>query len=130
MAFTTILSLIIIGSNTAFLVIATLSQTGLLSSYLLAISCILSKRICGQSFPKSRFDLGKVGGFVVNIIAVCFLALALVMTFFPSAPHPNARGMNWSILIYGCVVIFFLAYYYFKGRYVYRGPVEDVRKDI
>jgi choline transport protein len=38
--------------------------------------------------------------------------------------------MNWSILMYGVVVIGALLHYYFQGRYLYDGPVEYVRKGV
>ncbi|KAK0258352.1 hypothetical protein LTR91_024500 [Friedmanniomyces endolithicus] len=56
---------------------------------------------------------------------MCFLVVAFVFLFFPAAPHPDAAGMNWGILIYGFVVIFALSYYYIRGRHQYDGPVSN-----
>jgi len=72
---TVILSLVIIGSPVAFSILTSLSLTGLISSYLLAVCCIFAKRIRGEQFPPGRFNLGRVG-FVANGIAVCFLVVA------------------------------------------------------
>lgn len=38
--------------------------------------------------------------------------------------------MNWSVAIYGAVVIFAVVYYYTHGRLVYDGPVVLVKKDL
>ncbi|OCK79331.1 amino acid transporter [Lepidopterella palustris CBS 459.81] len=129
MIFTTLLSLIIIGSSIAFNIITSLSQVGLVSSYIIAIGCMAVKRIRKEPLLSSRFSLGKAG-LPVNIIALCFLALAFVMLFFPATPKPNGVTMNWSVLIYGVVVIFALVYYYFTGRYAYVGPVEYINKNM
>ena len=50
--------------------------------------------------------------------------------FFPTAPNPDAAGMNWSVVIYGFVVVLFTIYYFLRGRAQYDGPVEYVRKDV
>ncbi|KAK5130289.1 hypothetical protein LTR08_002249 [Meristemomyces frigidus] len=127
--FTIILSLFIIGSPVAFSILTSLSLTGLISSYLMAIGCIFAKRLRGESFPVSRFNLGKFG-LVANTIALCFLVVIWVFMFFPTAPSPGAAGMNWSVVIYGGVVILFTTYYFVRGRSTYAGPVAYVRKDL
>ena len=124
--FTTLLSLIIIGSTIAFNVITSLGQVGLLSSYLVAISCIFAKRLFGDRLLPSRFSLGR-SGIVVNGIALAFLSLALIFCFFPAVPAPTPEGMNWSCLIFGFILSFSLFYYYVYGRYNYLGPVEYVK---
>ncbi len=68
-------------------------------------------------------------GLPVNIFSVAFLSFVYVMCFFPSSSNPPLMSMNWSVLIYGCIILFSLVYYYFRGRHVYVGPVEYVRKD-
>ncbi|KAK4981162.1 hypothetical protein LTR28_003411 [Elasticomyces elasticus] len=130
LGFTAILALIIIGSTAAFNIILSVSTTGLFASYLLVIGCVLAKRLRGGQFPPTKFDLGYWGGNIVNIIAIWFLVLAFLMLFFPAVPNPNAASMNWAILIFGVIVIFFLVYYYIKGRHDYEGPVEYIRKDV
>jgi choline transport protein len=52
------------------------------------------------------------------------------MMFFPAAPHPTAEGMNWSVLIFGVVIVFSLAYYWVVGRHRYDGPVAYVAKTV
>lgn len=74
LAITVVLSLFIVGSPVAFQVLTSLSLTGLISSYLLAVGCVLWKRIRGEKFPPGRFNLKKFG-FVCNGLAVGFLSL-------------------------------------------------------
>ncbi|KAF2094578.1 amino acid transporter [Rhizodiscina lignyota] len=122
------LSLLCIASPIAFNIISSISETGLLTSYIIAIGCILAKRMRGEPFPPSQFSLGN-WGYVVNIIAMCFLCIANVFMFFPAAPNPTAETMNWNIVVYGSTVIFMLIYYAFRARHVYEGPVTQIIKD-
>lgn len=103
--------------------------TGLLSSYVVCIACVLAKRLRGEPFPPSRWTLGRAGT-PINIIALCFLSVAWVFMFFPAAPNPDAAGFNWSILIYVAVIAFFIVFYLVRGRHQYAGPVVLVRKDM
>ncbi|KAK3670520.1 hypothetical protein LTR78_009624 [Recurvomyces mirabilis] len=127
--FTAILACIVIGSATAYGVFVTLVNSGLLSSYAICIGCILQKRLRGETFPPSRFSLGQAGN-VINIAALCFLVVAWVFQFFPSAPDPTATSMNWSVMIFGAVIVFFTIYYITNARHRYTGPVVHVRKDL
>ncbi|KAF7846234.1 hypothetical protein BT93_L4792 [Corymbia citriodora subsp. variegata] len=129
MAITSILSLIIIGSSVAFSVLMSLSLPGLLSSYWIVITVIFAKRFRKEPFPKSQFNLGRFG-WLANGIALAWLTLVYVMMFFPSAPYPDVAGMNWSVLIYCCVIVCFGTFYYFKARHRYAGPVALVKQDI
>ncbi|KAK3723476.1 hypothetical protein LTR37_001728 [Vermiconidia calcicola] len=126
LTFAALLALIIIGSPAAFNIILSVSATGLFTSYITCIGCVLIKRIRGEQFPASKFRLGHWGYFA-NITAICFLALAFVFLFFPAIPHPDPASMNWAILIYGFAVLFAIGYYWVKGRKEYDGPVHYVR---
>ena len=123
---TTLLSLIIIGSTIAFNVITSLGQVGLVSSYIVVISCMFAKRLRGEELLPSRFSLGKAG-IVVNGVALCFLTLAFIFTFFPAGPHPSPESMNWSSLIFAFILLFSIVYYWIWGRHNYAGPVAYVK---
>jgi len=128
LAFAALLSLIIIGSTIAFQIVISLGAVGITSSYLIAIGCMITKRLQGETLPSSRFSLGRAGLYV-NIIAAAFLVLASVLLFFPSAPHPNPQSMNWVCLIFGSTVMFSGLYYVFRARYKYVGPVDLVKRE-
>jgi choline transport protein len=119
LAYTCILALIIIGSTTAFNIILSVSATGLFTSYLVAIGTVLARKLRREPLPASRFKIPRVIGIFVNTIAMCFLSVAFLFLFFPAAPAPDAASMNWSILIYGVVILFSGLYYYVKGQYQY-----------
>lgn len=119
LAYTCILALIIIGSQTAFNIILSVSATGLFTSYLVVISTVLARKLRNEPFPASRFEIPRTIGIFVNIIAICFLSVAFLFLFFPAAPAPNAADMNWGILIYGVVILFSILYYHMKGKHQY-----------
>jgi len=123
-----LLSLINIGSTVAFNIVTSLGTGALISSYIVSISCVTYKRIRGDPLIPCRFSLGR-WGLPLNIISVLFLLLAFIMTFFPTAPHPDAEGMNWNILVFGVVVVFSIVYFIFRGRHRYVGPVEYTKKN-
>jgi amino acid transporter len=83
----------------AFNIILSVSSTGLFSSYITCVGCVLVKRIRGKQFPPSKFSLG-VWGWAVNILALCFLFVAYIFLFFPAVPHPDAASMNWAVLLH------------------------------
>ena len=75
----------------------------------------------------SKFELGRAG-LPLNIVSIVFLVFVFLFSFFPMGPKPTPAGMNWSIWMFGGTMIFSLVYYLVKGRNVYVGPVEYVRK--
>jgi len=126
---TIFLSLINIGSTTAFNALASLGTAALLSSYIISITCIRIKRWRRQPFPPTRWSLGRWGA-PINDFSITYLWLVFIFCFFPQATPVTPQTMNWNILIYGIVVCFAVGYYFVKGRYVYDGPIKLVRKDV
>ncbi|KAF2013612.1 amino acid transporter [Aaosphaeria arxii CBS 175.79] len=124
-----LLSLINIGSTVAFNIITSLGTGALLSSYIISVGCVTLRRLRGQPLLPSKFSLGR-WGLPINIFSVLFLTLAFIMTFFPPERNPSTATMNWNILVFGFIVLWSITYFLFKGRKVYVGPVEYVRKDL
>ncbi|KAL8717563.1 MAG: hypothetical protein Q9181_008308, partial [Wetmoreana brouardii] len=61
LAFGVIIALINLGSSVALNAIVSLTISALISSYILSIGCVLSKRLRGEPLPPSRFSLGRWG---------------------------------------------------------------------
>ncbi|RAR06415.1 amino acid transporter [Stemphylium lycopersici] len=127
--FSSLVCLIIIGSSIAFNIILSLSGVAIFTSNIIVIGCMFVKRLRGEPLLPSRFDLGRAG-LVVNGIALCYLAIAVVFILFPSVPNPSLIDMNWSCVIFGCFAIFSMGYYYLYGKHSYKGPVEYVKRSI
>jgi choline transport protein len=126
-AFSVLFSLVNIGSTVAFNQILSLGIASLLSSYLISICCIIWRRLTHQPLLERAYNLGKLG-LPINLAAIAFLVLTLVMSFFPGMAHPTTQTMNWSCLAYGATLIIGTVYYVIWARHVYDGPVEYVRK--
>ncbi|KAK4892472.1 hypothetical protein LTR49_028592 [Elasticomyces elasticus] len=143
LVFSSLLSLIIVGSSVAFNVFLSFGNAGIMTSYVVIIGCIIYRRFDGNMFPppakywtttnplgcKTKFSLGKAGLFV-NTLAFSYLLVALTFTFFPSVPNPRPAEMNWASLMYGFVLLFALVWYRVRAKTDYDGPVEYVRKDV
>jgi amino acid transporter len=124
---TILLSLINLGSTAALNAFFTLSGGSILSSYAIAVGCVLSKRIRGEPLPPRQWTLGRYG-MAINIGALFFLSLFFVWSFFPPATPVEPSTMNWGVLIYGSVILFSTGYYFFVGKKVYTPPLDKVRR--
>lgn len=78
LTFTVTLSLILIGSDLAFNIIASVGASAILGSYIVSISTIAYRKITGYKLPMTRFPLGRLG-LPINVLALCFLSLAFVL---------------------------------------------------
>ena len=126
--FTTLLSLINIGSTVAFNAICSMATNALLSTYIISISCLVIRRIRGPALPPRRWSLGSIG-LPINVVAVLFLTWIWVFCFFPQATPVEASTMNWNVVINAGIMIFAVVYYIFVGKHTYIAPVLLVRRD-
>ena len=128
--FAAIIALINIGSTVAFNTITSLGTGTLTISYIICISCIVWRKLSNKPLLPSRFDMGRVFGLAVNLVALGWLCLVFVIAFFPPFPEPllTTTSMNWSVLVFGVVVLFSMVYFVLSGRKNYVGAVEYVRK--
>lgn len=126
---TILLSLINIGSTVALNAIISLTITSLVSSYMITISCVLLKRLRREGLPARRWSLGRFG-LAINLGALLFLMPIFVFAFFPLATPTEASTMNWSIVIFGGIIIFATCYYVAYARHVYVPPVALVKREI
>ena len=127
--FTTLLSLINIGSTVAFNAISSMATNALLSTYIISITCLLIRRFGGPPLPPRRWSLG-ILGLPINLIAVAFLCWIWVFCFFPQTTPVTAATMNWNVVINGGIMICSLVYYFVKGKKRYVAPVTLVKRDL
>jgi choline transport protein len=126
---TTVLSLILclvnLGSNVAFNIIISLNLVAFLVTYLLSIGCVLWKRLQHEPLPPAKFSLGR-WGVPVNIFAVLYSTLAIILSCFPVSLPVDALTANWAPAIMGAVLLIALVSYVLQGRRIYEGPVVFV----
>lgn len=120
-------ALINIGSTVAFNAFTTLLVAGFYSAFLISVSVLLYQRL---RFPSKiqwgPFRLGRFG-VTINVLSMLYSIIGVVFSFFPPTAKPNALSMNWSIAVYGGVMIFSLIFRVFHGRKVYTGPLRETR---
>ena len=140
---TVLLSLINIGSSTAFTNVTSLTVSGLYSSYLVALSLLLYHRSIGSIKPCGFYpsdapvnSLGRdltwgpwkipgVLGIFINTYACLYMIVILFFSFWPPQRSITAENMNYSSLVLGSVVLFASVYYLIRGHREYTGPLIE-----
>ena len=119
-----LLALIIIGSSTAFNAIVSLTVAGLFVSYLLPITLLLIRKIRGEHIRYGPWRMGRAGLWV-NGVAIVYLVITTMFSFFPPELPVTKVNMNYSALVFGAVVLFWVGFYVVRGRFVYTGPIVE-----
>lgn len=123
-----LLSLINIGSETAFNAIISLNVAALMYTYLVSISCVIYRKVCyPETLPDRRWSLGK-HGLWINVVGLLYGVFGFFWSFWPSETPTTADTFNWSVVIFVGVFIISLVMYGIKGRKEYVGPVEIVQR--
>ena len=115
------------GSDVALNAIISLSNAALLFSYIACIGCVRLKRYRNEPLLPRRWSLGRYGG-IINDVALAFLTIAFVLSFFPESPNPGADGMNWAIVMFAGVLFLAGGHYAIRAKNTYRSPVVLVKE--
>ncbi|KAM0699414.1 hypothetical protein Q7P36_001462 [Cladosporium allicinum] len=121
-----IIALINIGSSAALNTIIALLTSATSFSYALSIACILQKRLRREPLPPSRFSLGKFG-VPINLFAVLYVTVACIASFFPVVNSTDVADMNWSVVMFGGVLVIACVDYALRGRKWYVEPVKHLK---
>jgi amino acid transporter len=123
------LSLINIGSATAFNAIISLNVAALMYTYIISIGCVIYRKIWHpETLPPRRWDMGPRLGLAVNIIGLLYCCFAFFWAMWPSDTPVTLDNFNWSVVIFGGVFIISLLMYLIKGRKEYIGPAAIVQR--
>ena len=123
-----VLACINFGSDVTLNAIVSISNAALIFSYIISIGCVRLKRLRGEPLLPRRWSLGRFGG-VVNDLALAFLFVAFVFSFFPMTPNPSAVDMNWAALMFGALALLATLNYFVSARKSYVAPVSLVKRD-
>ncbi|CAD6574116.1 MAG: hypothetical protein ASARMPREDX12_006387 [Alectoria sarmentosa] len=137
-----LLSLIVLGSSTAFNDLVGLTVAALNSSYLIASGLLLYRRCTGGILPRhmslaskdsddTRLVFGPwylpgMYGTAVNAFACVYLTVLIFFCMWPSELPVSAENMNYTALVTMVVVAFSIGYYHFWARRIYTGPVVEI----
>ena len=139
-----LLGLINIGSSIAFSDTISLILQCLFTSYFIACSLLLYRRIRGeistdiQSSPNTAVRAATVQhswgtwrvngmlGILNNVVACIYLIIISFFSFWPAKREVTVENMNYSSLVMGVVAIVSMGYYVFSARRSYHGPIIEI----
>ncbi|KAL4894704.1 amino acid/polyamine transporter I [Aspergillus ambiguus] len=122
-----LLSLINIGSDTAFNAIISLNVAALMWAYAVSITCVIYRKLYyAETLPARRWSLGRYG-ICVNVVALLYVIFALFWSFWPSEVPVTRTNFNWNVVLFSGVLIISVFMYFAKGRNEYKGPVVNVK---
>ncbi|KAL2049680.1 hypothetical protein ABVK25_010021 [Lepraria finkii] len=116
------------GSRVALNTIISLSNAALLFSYIASLGSIRITRWRGEELLPRRWSLGNWGS-IINDVALAFLFLSFIFSFFPETPMPGAEGMSWAIVIFAFVIAAASLTYFVKARRTYIAPGSLIKQD-
>lgn len=121
------------GSEVALNAILSVSNAALIFSYLVSVGCIRLRRIRGQPLLPRRWSLGN-WGWLVNDIALAFLTVSFIFSFFPEMPSVGdeawAADFNWAIVIFAATLALAIGLWFTGGSKRFVPPVLLVKKDV
>ena len=124
-----LLSLINIGSTTAFNALLSLATLALYCSYLLPIVVFIIRRF-NPSNPIvfGPWNMGRFG-LVVNLVACAFCVFLIIFLPFPPILPVTAVNMNWAAPVFIAVMLFSIADWFFRGKGKFVGPIKEVESE-
>ena len=126
---TCLLSLINIGSTTAFNAFLSLATIGFYFSYGLPIAIFACRRFStDRPIEFGPWHLGKFG-LTINILSVAFCIFLIVFLPFPPVLPVTAQNMNYAGVLFLGVVLFALVDWVVRGRKRYVGPIKEVSSE-
>ncbi|KAF2666911.1 amino acid transporter [Microthyrium microscopicum] len=119
---TFILSLIYIGSSTAYNAIISLSAIGLHISYVIPILFFLLRKLRGPPVSFGPFSLGR-WGIPINMLALCYLCFVIIWMPFPIELPVTANNFNYAGPLIGAVIVAALIDWFITGHKRFEVPV-------
>ncbi|KAI0010441.1 amino acid transporter [Xylariaceae sp. FL0662B] len=138
MGITSLISLIVLGSAVALSALLSLIVAALYSSYLLVCGLFLWRRCTGgfrdakdagnqpEGLAWGPWKLPEPFGIINNIFACLYSAVLLFWSFWPQTIAPTPETFNWSILVFGTVVLFSVVWYILRARHHFKGPIKEI----
>ena len=122
-----LLALINIGSSTAFNALTSLVVASFYSSFSMSAAVFLHKRLTTpeHEMEYGHFKLGR-SGVPVTIGALIYSLIRTFFSFWPATREVTAVTMNWSVVVFGGVLLYSLLFWVLYGRKVYTGPIIEI----
>ncbi|KAE9377008.1 amino acid transporter [Stipitochalara longipes BDJ] len=128
-ALSLLLALINIGSTAAFNAIMSVNVAAFFSSYIIAITLLLRRRLrndpAEDNLRWGPWHMGPIFGLIVNVVGLAYTTTTMFFSFYPTEYKPSLVSMNWSCVLFGASVIFSVVFYQFWGKHSYKWPLVD-----
>ncbi|KAK9417652.1 putative Amino acid/polyamine transporter I [Seiridium unicorne] len=118
-----LLGLIYLGNSSAFNAFVSVGVIALAISYGIPISLSMLKRRHGVN--SARWTPGKTIGWIVNIVAVSWIAFELILFSMPTAIPVMESTMNYASVVFVGFMAISGLWYIIHARHVYQGPPES-----
>ena len=124
-----LLSLINIGSSTAFNALISLTTLGFYFSYAIPILMFAIRRFSASNpIVFGPWKLGKLG-LVVNIIAITFCIFLIIFLPFPAVLPVTGTNMNYASPVFIFVMLCAAVNYVVRARHRFVGPIKEVESE-
>ena len=124
-----LLSLINIGSSTAFNALITLTNLGFYFSYAIPIAMFAIRRFDKENpITYGPWTLGRFG-LVINILAIAFCIFLIIFLPFPATLPVNGTTMNYASPVFIAVMLFAVINYFVRARKRFVGPIKEVSSE-
>ncbi|KAI0416382.1 amino acid transporter [Xylaria grammica] len=140
MVITTLLSLIVLGSSVVLSALLSLLVAAIYSSYLITCALLLwhrtkggikpyqddSEYISGDHLVWGPWKVPEPFGTINNSFACVYTTFLLFWSFWPEVNHPTPTELNWSVVVYGSVIVFSVTWYVLRARKYFKGPIKEI----
>lgn len=75
----------------------------------------------GPPLQYGPFNLGKVLGPIMNVLAMIYSSVIVIFLFFPPYQPVTPENMNYAAVVFGAVLVFSGVLWIAKGRRVFEG---------
>ncbi|KAL0065445.1 hypothetical protein AAF712_007509 [Marasmius tenuissimus] len=123
-----LMGLLAFAGDSAITAVFTIGITALYVAYAIPM---VARFVGKNDFKPGPFSLG-VFSFPVAMIAVVFMLVLGIVFLFPTTPQPTAADMNYSVVVFGGVMVLSVLWYYFPkygGVHWFTGPVTTISKE-
>ncbi|KAK1215358.1 hypothetical protein PQX77_022042 [Marasmius sp. AFHP31] len=123
-----LMGLLAFAGDNAITAVFTIGITALYVAYAIPM---VARFIGKNDFKPGPFSLG-VFSLPVAVIAVVFMLVLGIVFLFPTTPQTSAADMNYSVVVFGGVMVLSVLWYYFPkygGVHWFTGPVATISKE-
>jgi choline transport protein len=119
-----LLTMINIGSTTAFYAIISLSVLALNLSYVIPIIFIVIRKLSHEPIVYGPWRMAARWDLIVNLFAIIYGIFIIIFLPFPPTLPVTAKNLNWSGPVLGFVIIFAVADWCISGKKRFKVPTE------